>query len=250
MKKETFIIVIPAYNEEGCISNVASSWMNIVKRYPGSEMLVINDGSKDKTGEKLEKLKEKYRQLRVIHKKNEGHGATVMKCYEEAVKMGHTWIFQTDSDNQHSPKDFNKLWSNRHKSDFILGYRLKRDDSLTRLVISKIVFFYNLFIFGAHIKDANIAYRLIKSDYLRRLLKVLPKNLFAPNIFLSILAVKDGQNTVNIAVKHKARKTGQLSIYRWKLLRACIRVFIELSLFRLRLHSMIKALNKDNIKNA
>ena len=246
MRKETIIIVMPAYNEEDCIGKAVSSWMDIIKRHPGSEMLIINDGSKDNTGEKLESLKKKFRHLKVVHKKNEGHGATVMKCYEEAVKSGHTWVFHTDSDNQHSPKDFNKLWNSRHKSDFILGYRLKRNDPLHRLITTKIVFFYNLLVFGVPVKDSNIAYRLIKRDYLKRLLKALPRNLFAPNIFLSILAVKDGQNTLNIAVGHNARKTGQVSINRWKFLRACCRVFIELSLFRLRLRSIIKELNKNN----
>lgn len=245
MEKETFILVMPAYNEEECIEKVVSSWMTIIKNYPGSEMLVINDGSKDKTGEKLDLLEKRYRELKVIHKPNEGHGATVIRGYKEAINTNHNWVFQTDSDDQFIPEDFIELWKKRNKSSFILGSRLKRSDPLHRLIITKIIRFFNLAIFGTYIKDANIPYRLIKKNYLKKLLKILPKNLFAPNIFLSIIAARDNQNLMSVPISHKERKTGQISIVKWNLIKACFRGLKELVKFRIKLSSMLKKLNQN-----
>lgn len=245
-KKDTFIIVMPTYNEENCIEKVVRSWMiNVVNKHPGSEMLVINDGSRDNTKQILDKLKKEFERLKVIHKINEGHGATIVRGYVESTKTPHEWVFQTDSDDQYTPEDFRKLWEKKHKSNFILGHRAKRNDPLYRLVISRLIFLFNFIVFGVYIKDANIPYRLMRKVYLKVLLQELPKNIFAPNIFLSILAVKGEQNLLNIQVRHKERKSGQVSIVRWKLLKACFNDVKKLLLFRLRLNENINTLQKE-----
>ncbi len=246
MVKETFIIVMPTYNEEECIENVVNSWMDLIQQYRGSEMLVINDGSKDKTKEMLCVLKNKFKELKVINKTNEGHGATVIRCYEAAIKTQHDWVFQTDSDDQFSPGDFHKLWNKRYDSNFILGYRSKRNDPLHRSIITKLIVFFNTLVFGVYIKDANVPYRLIKIDYLKKLLGVLPKALFAPNIFLSIIAAKDHQNLMGISIYHKKRGTGQISIVKWGLVKVCVRGLRELFLFRIKLSSIMKKLKQKH----
>ena len=244
MTKETFIVVMPVYNEEGCIEKVVNSWIGLIKNFPGSEILVVNDGSKDRTKEKLDKLKNKFKELRVVHKENGGHGSAIIRGYGEAVKTKHNWIFQTDSDNQHSPKDFNKLWSIRHASNFILGYRLKRNDSLHRILIAKLILLLNIILFGKIIKDPNVPYRLMKREYLEKLLNAIPKNVFLPNMFLTILAIKDHQNVMDIPISHKERKTGKVSLIKWKLVKACLRGFKELVLFRLNLSRIMEQLKE------
>jgi len=240
-KKDTFIIVMPAYNEENCIEKVVRSWMiDVVNKHPGSEMLVINDGSKDNTRQILDKLKNEFKRLKVVHKINEGHGATIVRGYLESTKTPHEWVFQTDSDGQFSTKDFDKLWKNRYKSNFILGNRVKRFDPLHRLVLTKINVMLVMILFGCYIKDPNVPYRLMKIDYLKKLLRVLPKDVFAPNNILSILALKDGQNLKSIPISHKERKTGKISIAKWKLIKVCFKMVKDLILFRLKLPRIIK----------
>lgn len=244
MNEDSFIIIMPAYNEEDCISEVVDSWMKLVDQYPWSEMLVINDGSTDKTAEKLDKLNNKHKNLKVIHKNNEGHGPTVRRGYEEAVKTNHNWVFQTDSDDQFLPIDFPKLWGVRQHSNFILGCRIKRQDALHRLVITKMIKWFNAAAFGKLITDVNVPYRLIRREYLSGLLSVLPEGLFAPNIFLSILAAHDNQNLMDVAITHKERETGKVSIVKWKLIKVCLRGLKELFVFRLKLPSKIKKLRE------
>lgn len=240
-KKDTFIIVMPAYNEEDCIEKVVRSWMiNVVNKHPGSEMLVINDGSRDNTRQILDKLKKEFKRFKVIHKINEGHGATLVRGYLESAKTPHEWVFQTDSDDQFSPEDFDKLWKYRYKSNFILGNRVKRFDPVYRLILTKINVMIIIILFGCYIKDPNVPYRLMKIVYIKKLLRVLPKNIFAPNNVLSILALKDGQDLMSVSIPHKERKTGKISIVRWKLIEGCFKIMNDLILLRLRLFHIIK----------
>ncbi len=227
-------LVIPVYNESECIEKVISSWHAYLTSLNLSfGLILLNDGSKDNTKEVLEKIKNKYSGLTVIHKENSGHGNTILQGYNLAVKEDTAWIFQVDSDDQFFPEDFKLLWDKRNESDFILGQRLHRQDAFHRLVITRIVRLITVLLFGVYSKDTNIPFRLIKKSYMSELLKRFSPDVFAPNIFLSVLAIRDRQPVFHIPVKHKDRETGQVSIIRWKLLKICFRCVKELLIFRL-----------------
>ena len=83
----------------------------------------------------------------------------------------------------------------------------------------------------------------MKIDYLKKLLNIVPKDVFAPNNVLSILALKDGQDLISIPISHKERKTGKISIVKWKLIKVCFKMVKDLILFRLRLPSIIKKIS-------
>lgn len=243
--KLTLAIVIPVYNESGCIEEVIRSWGNFIINYlnnPAFKIIVVNDGSKDQTPQILDALAKELPYLQVVHQVNGGHGNAVLNAYKIAAQLAPEWVFQVDSDNQFLPEDFPKLWEQKEHSKFILGYREKRYDDANRLVITRIVRMINLSLFGVYIVDSNIPYRLIKGDYLPKLLAALPSDPFAPNIFLSVLAKRDGNDLMSIPVTHKERVTGQVSIIKWKLLKVCMRTAKELSLFSLGLKSRLKSL--------
>jgi len=228
--RQTFILVIPAYNEEKYIERTILAWAKSLDGFPGSEILVINDGSTDKTPEILNLLSKKLHAVNIIHKKNEGHGKTILLGYQKAVESLHDWVFQTDGDGHFDPNDFNKLWRKRISSDFILGHRKLRADSAARIALSNFASFWIYLLFGLYIKDPNIPFRLIKRTYLKGILKRIPKTVFAPNMFLSILAAKDGQKLHHVPVKHALRKKHDNQL---KLFRGGMRTFFELLLFSL-----------------
>jgi len=239
------VVVIPVYNEQGCIEEVITSWSNFLHNYLGDatfKIVVVNDGSKDSTPTILDKLAGIMPNLQVIHQKNGGHGDAVLHGYEEATKYNSGWVFQVDSDNQFLPEDFPKLWEKRNESNFILGYRQKRYDDFNRLIITRIVRMINTMFFGTYIVDSNIPYRLIKGSYLPKLLKALPGKPFAPNIFLAVLGKKDGNDVMSIPVTHKERETGQVSIIKWKLLKVCFRTARELFNFSFSMKKRLKSL--------
>lgn len=240
-------VVIPVYNEGECIAEVITSWDTFLRGYVGDNFIIqlINDGSKDNTPNILDSLLPQVKNLRVVHQKNGGHGNAVLNGYKKIMEYNPEWVFQVDSDNQFLPADFPKLWEKRNESNFLLGYRKVRYDDFNRLIITRIVRVLNFALYRCYIPDANIPYRLIKGDYLKKLVAALPEDPFAPNIFLSVLARRDGNDTKNIPVTHKERETGQVSIIKLKLLKVCIRSAKELTNFSMSIGSRLRKMNKQ-----
>ena len=79
---------MPAYNEAGCIEEVVREWVTTVGR-----LVVVNDGSRDATGEILDRLAKELPLLHVIHQGNAGHGVALMTGYRAALDLGVPWIF-------------------------------------------------------------------------------------------------------------------------------------------------------------
>ena len=111
---DSLYIVIPAYNEEMNIDTVVRQWYQIVEKTgPDSRLVIVNDGSRDRTGERLETLARELPQLIPLTKKNGGHGAAVLYGYHYALRCDADYIFQTDSDGQTLPSEFPAFWKRR-----------------------------------------------------------------------------------------------------------------------------------------
>lgn len=106
---EKLYIIIPAYNEEENIKTLIKDWYPVIEKYNGngeSRLVIINDGSKDNTYEILKKYEKKKPLLKALTKENGGHGPTVLYGYRYALKNNADYIFQTDSDGQTVPEEF------------------------------------------------------------------------------------------------------------------------------------------------
>lgn len=241
------IIAMPAYNEEECISLVVQKWLASFADLgiQNGKLVVVNDGSKDKTGDLLEELSQRSSNLIVVHQPNGGHGKALLTAYNKAIELNPDWVFHVDSDDQFEPSDLKVLWAKRRESKFITGYRKQRHDAFHRLVITKVLVLINFLLFGKFLKDANVPFRLIQTSYLKQLLRLLPQQAFAPNIFLAVLAARDGQNLMEIPIQHADRKTGQVSIVRLSLIKACVRSAKELFLFRISMGHKLRMLKQD-----
>ncbi|MDP5121134.1 MAG: glycosyltransferase family 2 protein [Spirosomaceae bacterium] len=240
------VLVMPAYNEEECIEEVIKTWLSFLQgdlNHIQTKLIVVNDGSKDKTGAILDNLKDKNPDLIVYHRENGGHGNAVFFGYQQAVELNAEYIFQVDSDNQFVAKDLLKLWAKRNESDFILGFRQVRNDAPFRLLITRILKYSIFLIYGTYIHDSNVPFRLIEANFLKKMLSQLPKPTpFAPNIFLSIMAKKAGKNLFDIPITHQERDTGEVSIRKMKLLKVCWQSFKDILNFRIELNNIIKYL--------
>ncbi len=224
------VIVMPAYNEAACIEKVARAWLSVASAYDGI-LLIVNDGSRDNTAEVLNAMARKEHRLKVVHQENAGHGKAVRNGYEQALRLGPEFVFQTDSDDQFNHEDFGKLWDARYEAPFILGYRQVRHDPLVRIVISRLNAVLLLVFFGAEIRDANVPFRLMQSRFLAGLLTLVPRGVFIPNIFLSILAAKSKGTLLEMPVSHRERRTGVVTLNR-RLFDVCNRCFSEIRAFR------------------
>lgn len=206
-------IVIPAYNEEETIEGVIREWYEVV-RSAGDEsrLLVINDGSKDATGKKMENLLSQLPQLEAKTKVNEGHGATLLYGYEYALEHGADYIFQTDSDGQTLPEEFCAFWENRTRYDAVIGNRKGRQDGKSRVFVTKVLKLVLRMIFGVWVTDANTPYRLMTAEVLRKHLKGMPEKFNLPNVLLTVSFLKEKERVLFLPVTFRPRQGGVNSI--------------------------------------
>ena len=213
MENDKLYIVMPAYNEEENIEEVVKEWHEVVKRIGNdSKLVIVDDGSKDSTYKKLCELKEQYEFLEPVTKKNSGHGATVLFAYRYALDHGADYIFQTDSDGQTLPGEFDSFWSDRKKYDAIIGHRNHRQDGFSRIIVTKTLKFVLWCIFGLNVTDANTPFRLIPRDILEKYIKKIPKDFNLSNVMLTVLLLDNKQNVEFRPITFRPRQGGVNSI--------------------------------------
>ncbi len=207
--KEKLYIVIPAYNEEENIERVAKEWHRIVKEVSAdSRLVIVDDGSKDHTYERLCMLQKDLRQLEVLTKPNEGHGATLLFAYRYALDHGADYIFQTDSDGQTLSKEFPDFWKRRKKEDAVIGYRNHREDGISRIFVTKTLKFVLKIIFHLDVTDANTPYRLMSREVLEKYLNQIPEKFNLSNVMLTVLFLQYQEKVKFIPITFRNRRGG------------------------------------------
>jgi dolichol-phosphate mannosyltransferase len=228
-------VVMPAYNEEGGIEvAVAAVQEQVLDRVPGSELIAVNDGSRDQTGPLLDKLAAADPRVRVIHTPNGGHGPALMLALDAA---SGDYVFLIDSDNQIPIESFHTLWGLVHakgpsRGDGAFGIRRVRHDAETRKVLSAFISKSLTLFFGVRIKDANIPFKLVRRKTWLDAQRFIPKGTLAPSLFLAVYMMRAKCDVSFVDVAHKERETGVASIRRWKLIKFCARAFRQLLEFR------------------
>lgn len=216
MQAEKIFFVMPAYNEEANIESVVEQWYPLVDRLrqEGVEasLVIANDGSKDRTYDKMVALSAARPYFIPIDKPNSGHGATVLYLYRYAIENNATYIFQTDSDGQTNPEEFNQMWEQRHNYDLQVGHRNNREDGFSRVVVTKVLKAVVRLTFGVSVTDANTPFRLMSVSAIKPVLKLIPDDFFLSNVALSAIAVKKGLRTRWIPITFRPRQGGVNSI--------------------------------------
>ena len=207
-------IIIPAYNEELNIENCVNDWYPIIERFgnEASRLVIINDGSKDSTYEKLLDLAETRPLLTPLTKLNGGHGSAVLFGYRYAIEQGADWIFQTDSDGQTNPAEFEQFWEKRQENDAIIGNRVVRGDGKDRKFVEDTVCFLLRMIFGVKVEDANAPFRLMKSFLVAKYIDKLPHDFNIPNIMFTTYFVYFKEKILFLPITFKPREKGTNSI--------------------------------------
>ena len=218
------VVVMPVYNEAECIAEVLQFWKamlsRLVLRY---QIIVLNDGSKDRTADELAKFSGDEN-VTVINKPNSGHGPTILQGYCLAVERAD-WVFQCDSDDEMKPQHFPGLWENRDQYDALFGYRAGRAQNLGRRLISVVSRLTVRLLFGTGVRDVNTPYRLMRATLLKAIIGQIPPDTFAPNVIISGALAKAKARIYNQPVPHEGRRTGSVSIVKWKLWTAAFKSF-------------------------
>lgn len=222
MDKDNVYIVIPAYNEEANIDQCVNDWYPIVQNHNRSglsRLVIINDGSKDKTYDTLEEIAGSRPLLMPLTKTNGGHGPTVLFGYRYAIANGADWIFQTDSDGQTNPAEFEQFWEKRDEYDAILGNRVVRGDGKQRKFVEDTVCFLLLLFFGVKVPDANAPFRLMRTSLVEKYIDKLPVDFNLPNVMLTTYFAYFNERLKFINISFKPRQGGVNSINVKKILK-------------------------------
>ena len=219
---ENLYIIIPAYNEAENIEALIDDWYPVVEKHNtdgGSRLVVINDGSKDNTYELLQNLAKSRPLLEPLTKPNGGHGPTLIYGYNHAIAHRADYIFQTDSDRQTNPEEFEAFWKLRKKYDAIIGARPHRQDGASRKFVEHVLLLILRFTFGVRIPDSNAPFRLMKRELLEKYLPKMPEDFNLPNVMLTTYFAYFKENIRFREISFKPRQGGVNSINIKKIIR-------------------------------
>ena len=208
-------VVIPAYNEEQNIERCVEDWYPVVEGHNEdgkSRLVIVNDGSKDRTFEKLQALAKDRPLLVPVSKENGGHGSAVLCGYRFALEHGAEWIFQTDSDGQTNPAEFEPFWEKRTEYDALIGNRTVRGDGKDRKMVENVVCLLLKMIFGVKVQDANAPFRLMKAELVGKYIGKLPADFNLPNIMFTTYFVYFSEKVLFLPISFQPRKAGKNSI--------------------------------------
>lgn len=208
---DSLYVVIPAYNESENIERCINDWYPILEQHNlsgESRLIIINDGSKDNTYQILEELAKGRPLLVPLTKENGGHGATVLYGYRYAIENNADYIFQTDSDGQTNPDEFEAFWQKRDNYDVIIGNRVVRGDGKGRKFVENVVCLMLRIIFGVKVQDANAPFRLMKTSIVEKYIDKLPQDYNIPNIMFTTYFVHHKEKVTFIPISFKPRQGG------------------------------------------
>lgn len=208
-------IVVPAYNESENIIKLVEDWYPVIEKHDGcgkSRLVIVNDGSKDDTYEIIEKCAENRPLLQPLTKTNGGHGPTVLYGYRYAIENGADYIFQTDSDGQTSPDEFEAFWNLRNEYDAVIGNRSSRQDGILRKFVEAVLLVILMLVFGVRIPDSNAPFRLMKSKLVEKYIKKMPNDFNLPNVMLTTYFAYFNEKIKFINISFKPRQGGVNSI--------------------------------------
>jgi glycosyltransferase involved in cell wall biosynthesis len=204
-KVSSLSVFFPCYNEEANVENMVRKAQKILPELAEKwEIIPVNDGSRDKTGEIIDRLaKEDPNVHPVQHEKNKGYGGAVISGYN-AAKCDY--VFFTDGDLQFDLRELTLLIEKLDEGDLILGYRKNRRDAWHRKLNAFLWGSLVKFLFGFQVRDVDCAFKLIK----RRVIDKVQLSAGGAMVSTELLARanKAGFRFVEVGVTHYPRVAG------------------------------------------
>lgn len=209
-KIENLSLFFPTYNEEANAKDTILKAVSVLeKNVKNWEILVINDGSTDRTLEIVNWLSNIDARIRVIsHDKNRGYGAAFKSGLYNAK---YDWVTFTDVDGQFDFSEITNFFEKQRETnaDLVIGYYKKRRVSKFKIITSRMWELVVFLLFGLHVKDIDCGFKLISKKVIEKIPKLeSERGAFISSEFL-IKARKAGFKIVEIPVTHYPRVAGK-----------------------------------------
>lgn len=204
-------VILPAFNEEANIEQMVKDCLSYLKKLKDDyEVIIVNDGSRDKTGQIAQKIAKRNQKVRLIsYAQNKGY-AQALKTGFLAAKFDY--VFFTDSDRQFRLDALDVMFpvAKTGVVDLVIGYRLKRKDNSLRKLLS---WGYNTlasFLFDLNVKDIDCAFKLFRKDIFKKI-KIESKSFFF-NTEILAKARLFNFNIIEVGVPHFPRTAGKSTV--------------------------------------
>ena len=155
-----FSIVIPVYNEEGSIFNLIEEIYSIKIIQNKFELIIVNDSSDDNTENILKELQNKFDIIFLNNSSNKGQSYSLLKGIEIAT---HDTIVTLDGDGQNNPNnipDLLNIYLTDSELFLVGGIRIKRNDSLIKILSSKLANKIRIFILKDNCSDTGCSLKV------------------------------------------------------------------------------------------
>ena len=197
--KYNISVILPVYNEEEGLKKTLVSVIPILKNtFSDYEIIIVESGSTDETGEVADKEAKKNKKIKVIHQhKKKGYGNAIKDGFNHCTKEICIYL---DSDN---PYDLNYLKEGVKyigKYDAVIGYRKGERETMMRVLLSKGAYAIDRFIFWLDLKDTNCPFKMIKTSFIKKM------NLYSNYSFL------DAEILINLKKQRAAIKQIEINI--------------------------------------
>ncbi len=230
---DSIYVVMPAYNEEENIEAVVKQWYPVLLgKDERSRMIIADSGSTDGTHQLLLGLQREYPQLEIMTDCEKQHGPKLIALYRKAIADGIDYIFQTDSDGQTDPREFNAFWDERVLFDGIFGNRTVRGDGKSRAFVEKVVCFLLRLYFGVRVPDANAPFRLMKTEVVAKYIDRLPADYNIPNIMMTTFFARYHEKIRFQEITFRPRQGGVNSVDFKKIIKVGRRALRDFAAFR------------------
>ena len=231
------MVIVPAYNEATCISDVID---RVKKAVPEAYVVVVNDGSIDETG----KIAEGKGVFVMNLPYNLGVGAAVQTGYQLAFDMGCEVAIQVDGDGQHPPEYLPQMIEmlKEKKVDMVIGSRYLSCDylescafrSFGKKILSKVI----TFLCRQKVSDSTSGYRVANKELIQYFAKMYPHDYPEPETVA--LLIKDKYRVLEFPVDMKERINGASSITFIKGIYYVSKVLLAISLRMITKRNVIK----------
>ncbi len=201
-------VFFPAYNEAENIEKAVRAAKKVLQKVAEKwEIIVVDDGSRDKTAEIADKLGKKDARIRVIsHQVNQGYGGALKTGYKSAK---YKWVAFTDADGQFDFSEITKFIEKqkRTNSDLVLGYRLQRADSFARKMFTLVWGAIPALIWGMQVRDYSCGFKLVRKKVFTDVQPLVGEEKVT-QIEMLIKAKRAGFKFAEVGVQHYPREYG------------------------------------------
>ena len=211
----TRLIIVPTYNE---LANAPLLIRRIFKHIPNSDVLVVDDGSPDKTSDAIRELQQEFPTLHLLERKTKlGLGSAYRLGFAWGLEQGYEELIEMDADLSHRVRDLKMMIDEKElqpNTDLVIGSRWisggrTENWSKGRVLLSRAANLYVRAMVGLGIKDSTAGFRIYSSSILKKLnLEAIKSEGYSFQIEMTRAVYKLGGKIIEVPITFRERENG------------------------------------------